>query len=489
MTLARRVDVCVVGAGPAGSVLATQLARLGRNVLLVERARFPRDRVGESLTPGVAPALRAIDASWVLDAAGAAAVRTVHRSWGASVTTRVDTRGDARVVDRALFDAALLEHARAHGVVVRQPACLLSSRSAGDGGVDLVIEHAGVQHSIHARALAFATGRSGSGARPRRLVDNGARTFALYAYWHGAVDAMPAIESVRNGWCWGVPIPERGYNALTFVDARELRLAASPEECYHEQLNHSSFKARLQAATRVSRVQVVEATPQRAAADTRTMASYPCIRVGDAALALDPLSSSGVQKAIQHAMSSAVVLHTMLESEAGAVLARRYFDEQLDRMALRHIVAVASQYAAVAADWPDAPFWTDRAGTQETQRANPVLTAAPADSLPHPDAPLRRVAGGRVEQVPCVGQEWVQLIDALLHPELDDPVAFVNGHAVAPLWSSIRDGASANDIVARWPLPQREGRDLLRWFLQRGLLQSLVPFARALPDTQRRVMA
>jgi hypothetical protein len=80
-------------------------------------------------------------------------------------------------------------------------------------------------------------------------------------------------------------------------------------------------------------------------------------------------------------------------------------------------------------------------------------------------------------------------MDALLHPELDDPVAFVNGHAVAPLWSSIGDGASANDIVARWPLPQREGRDLLRWFLRRGLLQSLVPFARALPDTQRRVMA
>jgi 2-polyprenyl-6-methoxyphenol hydroxylase-like FAD-dependent oxidoreductase len=47
------LDVCVVGGGPAGSVTALRLAQLGHRVGIVERASFPRSRVGESLTSGV----------------------------------------------------------------------------------------------------------------------------------------------------------------------------------------------------------------------------------------------------------------------------------------------------------------------------------------------------------------------------------------------------------------------------------------------------
>ena len=49
---AAAADVIVVGAGPAGSATAYQLARAGRDVLLLEKARFPRDKVcGDGLTP------------------------------------------------------------------------------------------------------------------------------------------------------------------------------------------------------------------------------------------------------------------------------------------------------------------------------------------------------------------------------------------------------------------------------------------------------
>jgi 2-polyprenyl-6-methoxyphenol hydroxylase-like FAD-dependent oxidoreductase len=50
-------DEIVVGGGPAGSTTATMLARQGARVLLLERERFPRDHVGESLLPASVPVL------------------------------------------------------------------------------------------------------------------------------------------------------------------------------------------------------------------------------------------------------------------------------------------------------------------------------------------------------------------------------------------------------------------------------------------------
>ena len=50
-------DVIVIGGGPGGSTAATMLARKGARVLLLERERFPRDHVGESLLPASIPVL------------------------------------------------------------------------------------------------------------------------------------------------------------------------------------------------------------------------------------------------------------------------------------------------------------------------------------------------------------------------------------------------------------------------------------------------
>ena len=71
-------DVVVIGGGPGGSTTATMLARQGWQVLLLERERFPRDHIGESLLPasipvleelGVLPAVQAADPDTVYAAA------------------------------------------------------------------------------------------------------------------------------------------------------------------------------------------------------------------------------------------------------------------------------------------------------------------------------------------------------------------------------------------------------------------------------------
>src|SRR6186713_3550283 len=48
---AQSYDVIVIGGGPAGSTVAAILAEAGREVLVVERTKFPRFHIGESLMP------------------------------------------------------------------------------------------------------------------------------------------------------------------------------------------------------------------------------------------------------------------------------------------------------------------------------------------------------------------------------------------------------------------------------------------------------
>src|SRR5262245_43020731 len=88
-------DVAVIGGGPAGATTACRLARAGRRVLLLERDRFPRFHVGESLLATVNDALDEIGAADLVRARGF----TVK--WGATFT-----KGDGSFERFADFSSA-----------------------------------------------------------------------------------------------------------------------------------------------------------------------------------------------------------------------------------------------------------------------------------------------------------------------------------------------------------------------------------------------
>jgi flavin-dependent dehydrogenase len=56
----RKYDVIIVGGGPAGTTAAIQCRRAGLAVALIERVKFPRERPGESLHPGIEPLFQQI---------------------------------------------------------------------------------------------------------------------------------------------------------------------------------------------------------------------------------------------------------------------------------------------------------------------------------------------------------------------------------------------------------------------------------------------
>ncbi len=457
-------DVCVVGGGPAGSVLATRLAQLGHDVCLLERGRFPRPHLGESLSPGVPPLLASVGAEWTLDAAGARPVSRVRRRWGASASAREDPRAAGRVVDRGRLDAGLLAHARSHGVRVWQPASLTRQRRLTTGGWALEVRGLGASAtSLQARMLVIATGRTRRGSD----AGNGPRTLALYAYWAGAsLPDDPSIESMDDGWCWGVPIPGIGYNALAFVDAERVRGGGRDviEACYARMMAQSSLVAPGARATRTSRVRVADATPVVSA--TCVDDGYLC--VGDAALALDPLSSSGVQKAVQNALAGAIVANTMLRRPDATDDAMACFRDQVHGAAARHAAWSGAHYAEVAALLPDRPFWSARAGAPPDLAT--VRTAEAARAPVTPDTPLVLSPLASLRQIPCLEEEFVTRRAALHHPALDAPVAFIGGRPVAALLDAVPDAPTADGLVRHWGLGVADGRAIARWFVTLGIL-------------------
>lgn len=464
--MSERADVAVVGAGPAGSVFATRMAQLGHAVTLIEASAFPRPRLGESLTPGVLPMLASIGVAPAIAAAAFPRVRAVATSWEGEETERVDPREEGVLVDRGVFDAILLDHAKRAGVRVLQPAFLKRARE-DDGGWALQLERDGAPVELRASFLCDASGRASRlGAR---RTPRGPRTIAVHGYFRGpSLPTRPRIEARPRGWCWGVPIPDGTYNALAFVDAAHVReLRASPlSEVLRELLDGSALARDLEGAALSGAARAADATPyvDDACVDATR------IRVGDAALAIDPLSSSGVQKAIQTALSGAIVANTLIRRPALREPACAFHRDSVLGAAAKHRSWTAGHYATAAARFDDA-FWRARAEHGSHERAPAPIP------LPEVDAPLAFASDATWSDVPCLGAEFVEVRRALVHPRLDGPVAFLGGHALAELFEGMPDGLSARQIVRAWAnarpsaIPADAGVSVVRWLAARGILE------------------
>src|SRR5690348_11106994 len=124
-----RADVVVVGAGPAGAATAILLAERGHDVVLLDRARFPRDKVcGEYLSPEGSRVLDRLGVLKAVEQSGARPLRGMRivAPDGTALAGDYPTEGrwrgyrdHALAVPRRRFDAVLVERARALPVTVR----------------------------------------------------------------------------------------------------------------------------------------------------------------------------------------------------------------------------------------------------------------------------------------------------------------------------------------------------------------------------------
>lgn len=443
--------MCVVGAGPAGSTVAARLAQLGHRVVVVERAHFPRRRLGESLTPGVLSLLEASGARAAVEP-HCRPVQGVDVVWEGPARRRDDAEG--WLVDRGAFDAALLAHAVASGAEVAQPA-VVSPRRRTDHGWVVDVDGLG---ELGCRFVVDATGRR-TARGPRR--PTGARTLALHAYWRGGgLPERPRIEALDDAWCWGVPLPDGTYDTIAFVDPA--RGAGPPADRLAAVLERSGLLDGCHGLTLEGPVEVVDATAYRHEAPV----AEGWLAVGDAAVALDPLSSSGVQRAVQTALAAAVVVNTVLRRPASAGLAARFYEGRLREASERHRAWAAEHHAAVAAGRPTA-FWAARAAAHARP---PRRELAVPSTPPRPDTVVAVSPLCSFVDTPCLEGDLVVERTAVDHPVLDEPVAYVAGCALVPLLGSMGTGSTLAEVVSRWSGRAPDAASLAVWLYRRGLL-------------------
>ena len=452
------VEVCVVGAGPAGATLAARLAALGHDVAVVERARFPRAHVGESLSAGAWPLLDALGVREPVGQAGFVETETARVRWRGDDEERVRVPGGL-TVDRATFDALLLERARAAGARVLAPVRAARPRRRAEGW-----EIALGDRVLRTRFVADATGRARLlGGRCARSAP---RTLALHALCEPAPapdGAQTRIDALADGWLWGAHLPGGGFRAMAFVDASALRAAGGERaRLLRRLLAQSPLFAELAAH---GAVQACDATCYAAP----TPIDATSVRVGEAAFAIDPLSSSGVHTAIGTGLAAAVAVHTILDGAGDTEAAIEYYAAHQRHAVERHATTAAVIYAEHRAH-AGASFWRLRgcaAPAPEPAPAAPSLV----DLLPRR---VRLTATAALRDTPCLVDDRIEHRRALVHPALVRPVAFVGGSELAPLLDELQASASLALVLRGWErrLPPDRGRQIVRWLHARQLIEA-----------------
>jgi flavin-dependent dehydrogenase len=294
-------DVVVVGGGPAGSATAAFLGRQGHRVVLLEKERFPRFHIGESLLPMALPVLEALDID--LAAGGhqfksGASFRDETTGQLGSYPFKFGLEGPPRHayhVDRSVFDLEILNAARAAGVEVREGVAV-SNIEVGDDGVALETSGGGVR----ARFLVDASGQKALMARKLRSVTPLQYLGRAAAFFHyeglsdaawGEIQPDGNIEILRvdGGWAWIIPL--EGRRISVGVVSRQGRM--TPQDV-RDLVHGSPLLRRWTDGAQQSEPQLigdysfVNSQPHGA--------RYAC--VGDAASFLDPVFSSGVTLAL-----------------------------------------------------------------------------------------------------------------------------------------------------------------------------------------------
>lgn len=340
-------DVAVLGGGPAGASAGATLARAGHRVVLLERDRFPRFHIGESLLASTNEAFAKLGIAEAVRAAG------FPQKWGATFLTfdgsieryaDFASANDVRQpqtfqVERAKLDAILLEHARASGVEVREEQRALDVTIDRDG-VTVVVHDAELrERRLRARVLIDASGRAGVMQRKLGLRRDEPRLANIGIFSHYRRVPRPAgrrggdiriVSRPDLGWFWLIPIsaelmsvgvvlPRRVFDALPDKDHERVLRRAIAE---------TPAVARLmQDAERAWPVRVEKDFSYGA----KAYSGDRFVLAGDAGSFLDPVFSTGVAIALESGIEAAETIERGLRSGDLSAAAFRDFDRRQQR--------------------------------------------------------------------------------------------------------------------------------------------------------------
>lgn len=426
-------DCVVAGGGPAGAFAARELTRAGCKVLIVDPA------MGSTRLEGLSDRVARLLEGRGLSAAMATASEPGHRQvdWAGLQSS---ANGE-RLVRRPAFDQALRSAAVEAGADVIEARLGRIEKSAPDQGVIVTLSNG---TSVCSRLVIDARGRQAPSSR--RL--KGPQTLAISGRIDGAYETPGTyVASSPEGWLWLARAPGLGGWLQICVEADSLvggGQAALQDRLkrflMQPQLRSQFAKLDLRSSLLARPAGLVLSAPEL---------TLPVIPVGDAAVAIDPLSGHGLFWALSSALAAVPMVLTILENAAsGGLLAARFYRARVVETFWRQ-ARIGRDFYALEQDLAGHAFWDRRSNWPDNRPAHQV-----------PDK-------SRLETRVVVENSRLVERDVLITPQDPGGVAFIAGLPVADLLKTSKGDLTPKPVTGK-PSPALQAA--YPWLRSRGLI-------------------
>ena len=425
-------DVVVAGGGPGGSTLASLVAMQGHRVLVLEKEKFPRYQIGESLLPSTVHGIcRLTGAADRLSQAGFTRKLGGTFRWGArqepwtfsfSVSpTMVGATSFAYQVERSKFDQILLDNARSQGAEVREQCAVSDVMRDGERITGVVYtDRDRNECRVRARHVVDASGHNSRLFKQvggSREYSEFFRSLALFGYYEGA-ERLPEpcsgnilCVAFDSGWFWYIPLSP----TLTSVGAvvrREMagKIQGDPEKAMEALISECPMiRDCLASARRVTTGEYGELRVRRDYSYRHTRFWTPGLTlIGDAACFVDPVFSSGVHLATYSALLAARSINSTLSGLVSEEVAFGEFENRYRREYGVFYEFLIAFYDMNVSE--DSYFWSAKKVTRNSHAelesfVELVGGMSSAElSLTRPEAITEQIKTGSAEFAAAIGQ-------------------------------------------------------------------------------------
>ena len=457
-------DAVVIGAGPAGTCAALRLLRLGYRMAIIEQFDFPRFQIGESLSPGIWNIFQYLEAEHLLSRARYIRNIPARIIWEQPAEKRMSAseREPGIIVDRGQLDMELLALCRERGASVFQPAKLKYCKFAENEWC-LEIKIKDRTHRIRTFFVFDARGRNGASMKDRIPTS----PLSVGIWTHLPAREFPKatlIEALEDGWLWGSPLPNGKFRMLAFVEPDSVK-SVSVSKRLKSLFAKSAF---FNTSTHLKLPNYFACPVQSFWNANGWKENY--IHLGESAFSIDPLSSTGVEKAMRFSLQSVIAFNTIMKKGNWKIAENFYLEKLLNAVASHARWTqefYSNSYIGNSPFWDArrnhfyAPEWRNTNNEKKLMETMDNLNFIQS-TFPSKDISISKTLSQLNEfpiqiskeltyrKMACVVGDCLEMKLTVKHPGLSQPTAYIGNIEIAPLLQDLETVFTINSVIDKW---------------------------------------